>query len=150
MNLSFKNTFLLNCIALAIGIFSLVTAGGFITKKSGVFTLGQAYGFSPMPLPFREFETGDENMNGIFTGSLFKDGYGTSMSSDDIVEDFLLHERPHRATIPYYMLANYFSVIPYKIKYSGFRYICRQYGGESMLAHIAYTAHSYDFKVLCK
>lgn len=145
-----KHFFLLNSVAIILGAVSLLAVIGFVANNRVLLTLGQATGFSPMPLPFREFETGDENISGAFTGSLFKDKHELTLSSDDIVKDFSLHTRPHRAAIPFYTLANYFSAIPNQIKVSGFRYICKHYDGDTMIAHISYTAHTYDFKVICK
>ena len=144
-----RDTSKLNYLACVVCLFAFTTIVGFVSGNQLLFGIGQSFGFSPMPLPFREFDSGDENISGHFSGTLFKDGYGMSMSSDDIVTDFSLHSRPHRAAIPFYTLANYFSVIPDAIKRSGFRYICNKYNGEKMVAHIQYATHTYHYNVPC-
>lgn len=139
----------LNVLSIVIGIIALSTCIGFSFKHQALYVVGQASGFSPMPLPFRELASGAENINVDFYLTV-QDATGTNdISQEQVIEMFDLHSRPHRAVIPFYTIAAYFAAVPYPIKYQAFMYVCKKLNAEELTAHALYAGQKNHFHVVC-
>lgn len=140
----------LNILACVICVIASLSFFGFVLGNNHLSALGYSLGFSPMPRPFRELEKGSENMNVQFLVILKKDGINKNYSKEELLEFFSLHNKPHRAAIPFFTLSNYFIIVPDNIRRAGFEYICTSLGGDEMIAHIDYATRKYVYKVVCK
>lgn len=139
----------LNMLSIIIGIIALSTCVGFTLKSQTLYVIGQASGFSPMPLPFRELADGAENMNVDFYLTV-KDSTGVyELSQGQFIEMFDLHSSPHRAVVPFYTIAAYFAAVPYQIKHQAFMYVCKKLNAEELTAHALYAGQKNHFHVVC-
>lgn len=140
---------ILNMLSIVVGIIALSTCIGFSFKHQAFYVIGQASGFAPMPLPFRELVSGAENINVDFYLTV-KDATGTNdIPQEQVIEMFDLHSRPHRAVIPFYTIAAYFAAVPYQIKHQAFMYVCKKLNAEELTAHALYAGQKNHFHVVC-
>lgn len=145
-----EKTSVLNAISIVIGALALSACIGFSFQNQALRIIGQASGFSPMPLPFRELVPGAEIISMDFSLTLKRDGQERSMTDDEVVEYFALKGRPHRAAIPFYTIAAYFAVVPHPIKEKAFQYVCRNLGADELTAHALYAQQKYHYHIVCR
>lgn len=136
-------------LSIIIGIIALSTCVGFTLKSQTLYVIGQASGFAPMPLPFRELAEGAENIDVDFYLTVKNGDETYDLSQDQILNMLDLHSRPHRAVIPFYTIAAYFAAIPHAIKYQAFVYVCQKLKAEELTAHALYAGQKNHFHVVC-
>lgn len=85
--------------------FSLLSPIGYIVKNQDLIFLGKKLGLSPLPRPFRNLGNSNENFSATF--KIYCSNNGLEQNINTQVENLLNGNRPHRAKVMFYNLAQY-------------------------------------------
>lgn len=129
-----------NYLALFVLFISLSSTVGFLSTNSSLWHFGQATGLAPMPIPFRDVGQGNETMHVKHRLFIYTNGVKREDFEYLRIVKKKTYQRPHRAVIPYFVLANYASQTPLELRKSILGYLCRYYpGADALLLEVTLT-----------
>lgn len=138
----------LNITALITLALSFTTFVGFVSGNTIIYRQGQALGFAPLPIPFRQMSSGAETFSFKSNITIYDINGSASQIQESLSSELL--KRPHRAFIPFASSIYLMPVVPRSAYLSAHYYLCNYLNAYEIEVNVTYKNQKYSNEISCK